>query len=455
MVQEMLASHQWLTPMKNGVFYFEKPPLFYWAGIFFSLLSGSTAEWVLRLPSALAAIFATGFLYQRISLYIGRQPALFSALVLISSHFYVGNARRAEINVFFGTLCFTALLLYYDYLQRQKKTYLYLAFFMLGLAALAKGPVSLVFFLPPLLIYGLLRRDWRVFKGLANPLAWLLFAVVGVSWFAYALYGVPGNPLHAVIQKDIVGKVYDNATRDPFYSYFVFLLGSFVPWVLIFFYKPKLWMQRLRSPEGQFLACAIGVPLIIMSCFANKHGKYMLPIFPFLAAFLGWALSDAYNNFGQRWGKCFYTWFIRLAGGILVILFVVLVVAPQYTMKYRFIVLKPFVEKIRSLQGENPVFSYRLEQIQLIYYYGEPIPVLNKEQLKEKINEGKPFLLVANDEDRTTLEGEDLCLLEEFAPFLKKDRIGLLYGAFSYCQTSKRDEPLDQRSPTLQNKYER
>ncbi len=433
-VREMLASHQWLTPTKNGLLYFEKPPLFYWVGAFFSLLSGSSAEWVLRLPSALAALFTTGFLYKRIRAYFGAQPALFSVLVLVSSYFYVLNARRAEINVFFGMLCFTALLLYYDFLQQGKKKYLYLSFFVLGLASLAKGPVALVFFLPSLLVFGVLRRDLRVLKGLVNPLGWLLFVLLGVSWFVYALYGVPDSPLYAVIHKDIAVKVYEHATLEPFYSYFVLLLGAFAPWVLVLFYKPKRWLRGLVSAERMFLACAFGVPLIVMSCFATKHGKYMLPIFPFVAAFLGCAVSDAYDELGQRWGDRFYVWFNCLVGGLLVILISALVLSPPYLLKYRFVALKPFAEKLRSLRKTNPVYCFHEEQIQLIYYYGESIPVLDKDQLEEKLGQGQPFLLVAEDSDRAALEDKDLCLLEEFAPYLKKDRKGLLYGTQSYCR---------------------
>ncbi len=434
-VREMIASQQWLTPMKNGVFYFEKPPLYYWTGVFFSLLSGSTAEWVLRLPSALAALAATGFLYQRMRTYIGRQPALFSALILVSSQFYVLQARRAEIDTFFATLCFAALLLYYDFFKSQKKKYLYFSFIVLGLAALTKGPVALVFFLSPLVGYALLRRNFQILKGLFHPLGWLLFATFGLSWFAYAFYGIPDSPLRGVIQKDIVAKVYESANFDPFYSYFVLLLGSFAPWTLVLFYKPKRWLKNLSTPEGMFLTCAFGVPLIIMSCFATKHGKYMLPVFPFLAAFLGCAVSGAYNDFGQRWGERFHTLFNRLSGGLLAILFIALVMAPPYTLKYRFVILKPFAEKLHSLRGTNPVFSYNQEQIQLIYYYGEPIPVLDETQFKEKLKQGQPFLIVAEDSDRAALEEEkNLCRIEEFSPYLETERKAFLYGTQNFCQ---------------------
>lgn len=433
-VREMLATHQWLTPMKNGVFYFEKPPFFYWVGVFFSTLFGSSAEWVMRLPSTLAALFTTGFLYRRVRFYIGRQQALFSVLILVSSPCYVNYARRAEINMLFGTLCFVALLLYFDYLQRGKQKYLYLSFLVLGLAVLTKGPVALIFFLTPMLVYGALQRERKVFRGLLNLRAWVLFALVGGTWFGYALYGIPDSPLHAVIQRDIVAKVYENIAPDPFYSYFAPLLGAFAPWIPALFYRPKNWLPRLTTAPEWFFLCAFGVPLLVMSCFAVKHGKYMLPIFPFLAAFIGCAVSAAYDDFGRRWGRRFHVWFLGLTGGMLAILFGVLVLAQPYLLPYRFAALKPFASKIRSLQGPNPVFSYRSEQIRLIYYYGGFIPVLNKAQLAARLDQQQSFLLVAEGVDRPVLDAAGLCLIEEFMPYLKKGCKGLLYGSGEFCR---------------------
>jgi len=432
-LHEMLATRLWLTPMKNGLFYFEKPPLFYWLGAVVSLVTGSTAEWVLRLPSVLAALLTTGLLYRHVRTAMGRHAALFSALALVGSPFYVTYARRAEINVVFGMLCFAALVLFFDYLQSSRRRNLYASFCVLGLASLAKGPVALLFFLAPLIAYGLIRRERKVFIALVNPLGWLLFAAIGLSWFAYALYGIPDSPLRGVIAQDIVGKSV-TAAHDPFYTYLVALLGAFAPWILILIYKPRRWLRWPVSPPTLFALCAVITPLIIMSGFAAKHPKYMLPVVPFLAALLGGTVSTLYDRAvaagGHRlprvvtWGSA-----VLLTG-----LFIFITVAQPRACAYRYIVLKPFAARIHSLQGVHPVYAYHKEHAQLLLYHGGPMLPVDEHELAEKLTRGESFLLVARDDDTDLAEHAGLSLLESFSPYLKRNRAGVLYGSAAFCR---------------------
>jgi 4-amino-4-deoxy-L-arabinose transferase-like glycosyltransferase len=120
-VQEMLTHHNWLIPTINNEIYIEKPPLFYWLALPFVLIFRSTAEWVIRLPSALSAFALTWLLFFRIRRYFDRWSALLSALVLITSFYFSETARLAELPMILTTCCCCALLFYFDYLQDNKK----------------------------------------------------------------------------------------------------------------------------------------------------------------------------------------------------------------------------------------------------------------------------------------------------------------------------------------------
>ena len=86
-----------------------------------------------------------------------------------------------------------------------------------------------------------------------------------------------------------------------------------------------------------------------------------------------------------------------------------------------------------AIRSYYAAYCYRDEQIQLIYYYGKPMPVLDKAQLNEKLTRREPFLLVAEGGRQEELQGRKLCLLAEFTPYLKKDRKALLYGSRAVC----------------------
>jgi 4-amino-4-deoxy-L-arabinose transferase-like glycosyltransferase len=54
--REMAVRGDWVTPRLNGIKYFEKPPLHYWAGATAFTLFGQH-EWTARLWSALTGLF--------------------------------------------------------------------------------------------------------------------------------------------------------------------------------------------------------------------------------------------------------------------------------------------------------------------------------------------------------------------------------------------------------------
>src|SRR5512147_2959285 len=56
--REMLARHDWITPVLNGTPWLEKPVLYYWSAALSYEVFG-VSDWAARLPSAL---FTTGMI---------------------------------------------------------------------------------------------------------------------------------------------------------------------------------------------------------------------------------------------------------------------------------------------------------------------------------------------------------------------------------------------------------
>ena len=85
--REMIASGDWVTPRLNGVPYFEKPPLVYWAVAACEKVLGPS-EWSLRLTPALFALAGILTAYAATRRVYGRDAGFWAAIVLGTSLLY-------------------------------------------------------------------------------------------------------------------------------------------------------------------------------------------------------------------------------------------------------------------------------------------------------------------------------------------------------------------------------
>jgi len=436
-VQEMLANGDWLIPTLNDKIYLEKPPFYYWLALAFSLLFNSTAEWVMRLPSALSAFGLTWLLFDRIKKYIGRWEGLFTALLLVTSVQFTMFARRAEIEMVLTACCATSLIFYFDHLKaRTGSKYLYLSYLFLGLAFLTKGPVALVFFAPPILTYGLMKKDRRALTGLLSLRGWAIFAIIALPWYIYTYLSLEKR-MERVIHKDVTYKIFNLENRDPFYEYILVLLGAFVPWILTVFYKTRKMVSSLfEAYEKAYFAYGFLVPLCVMSLFAAKHAKYILPLIPCLAILLGIWLAELAGDLGIRWRRKFHSRSMAAVGIMVSGFFLYYAAVEAHIYKYRYEAFEPLIAQVNASANGNPVYLYKDLTYRVVYYYGKPVPVLGEPEVQDKIKKGESFLLIADSRNWNDLKAEKLCLVAEFKPFIKKDRAVRILATYNLCRPS-------------------
>jgi len=423
-VQEMLTRHNWLIPTINNEIYIEKPPLFYWLAIPFVLLFRSTAEWVIRLPSALSAFALTWLLFFHVRRYFDRWSALFSALLLTTSFYFSESARVAELPMVLTACCCCALLFYFDCLQNnEKKRYLYLAYIFMGLAFLTKGPVSLIFILCPILVFGFFPKNRHAIKGLIFLPGWTVFILIAFPWYLYVIFSLGKGPLEGVIQRDIFHKIVGTSDSAPFYQYILVLIGSFSPWVLVLFHRTKSQFKRLFTErDTAYFAFSFTVPMIIMSLFSARESNYIVPVLPVTAVFIGIWVKDYFNHIYKA-GR--HKLFRRLAWGIVLFMafpFLYYAMVQPRIKKYKFEAFQPIISKIHEAPQDTPVYSYKQLYYQLIYYYGQPIPNIDMQKINNMISARKSFLLIVQDRYWGQLNGLDFRVLIEYRPFINKHR---------------------------------
>lgn len=431
-VQEMLRLGNWLLPTMNGEVYLAKPPLLYWLMAFSCTVFNTQAEWAMRLPSSLMAVALIVFFLWQAGRHLGLGPAVFGAAVLATSLDFIEYARSAQIEMLLTLSCTVSAFCFLDFLKTGQKGWLTIAYAALGFAILSKGPVALIFFVPPALVFGLIGRDTTVWRGLGSIHGWLATLLIALPWFLY-IFIEHKALLDQVINEDLAGKVAGVSKSSPIYTYPLFLAGALAPWTLLFFFRPKIQLRKMfASYEQRYFFIYSLVPLLLMTLVSEKHGKYLLPIFPCLAMVLGAWGHDLYCGAVQKHPQRDRLW----TGGVGILLaahFIFQTVLTPRIYDYRFSALKPMATAIKERARKRPVYSHNEEIIQLIYYAGQPLPVKTTQEITALIAVRESFLVVASSKTWKELDASTLCLIEEFSPFLKRDRAARLLGNGDFC----------------------
>ncbi len=431
-LQEMLVSGDWLLPTLNGQLYIAKPPLLYWLTATLATLTGSSGEWVVRLPSALTALAVIWWAHALVRATLGRWPALFFVLVLVGNAGFAGFGRRGEIEMLLAALCGGALLAVFRFLFLSGgRGWLLLSYTLLALAVLTKGPVALLFVTLPLLVHALLTRDRRVWSALGYWPGWLAFVVVAAPWYLAVVAKVGLEPWHEVVLVDVLGKV-NSISPAPIYGYPLWVLGDFLPWSLLLLATPRgTWRCWRSQRELVFLLVAVLAPLLMLSLFDEKHAKYLLPAYLPLAVLVGARLAQWYQQFSGRSRA------ILLGGAVLVVTgylgWYVFVEARFYD--YRIVVLPQLADYFRT-QPQPPVYAYPGIDPRAVYYRGQPVPVHTLESLQAMSDEGQSLRVLVPDKAAQPLLQTGWCSVAEFSPYLGRNKTLMVLGTGAVCNSA-------------------
>ncbi len=296
-VMEMNRRHEWITPYFNGQPWFEKPILLYWAAKPFVAMFPN--EFGARLPSVLATLATAGIIAWFARRRFNEATAQISVLVYASSLLVVGAGRMMLTDPLL-VLCITvAFTTFYESLVGDKRWRLVSAF-LLGIAALAKGPVAAVIFLiAAALTYWRIGELRKEFRGYWLIGLWLL-ALAVCTWYVPAYIQNGQLFVQKFLLEQNVGRFRggDEAHKVTGLGGLVFyipiLLLGVAPWI---FALPKA--TKVRTPVERFLWIWFWVVFAFFTISAAKLVHYVLPCVPPLALLLGAALERSWHGFPQ------------------------------------------------------------------------------------------------------------------------------------------------------------
>lgn len=296
--REMAVSGDWVTPRLNGLKYFEKPPLQYWATAT-AFDAFGVHEWTARLWTA-----ATGFLCVLLVFYTGRRlfganAGLLAAAVTASSllFLFMGHFNTLDMGLaFFLQLALSGFLLAQQARSEEgARRCMLLVWAALALAVLSKGMVALVLPGAALTAYSLLARDFSPWRRLHLVRGLPLFLLIAAPWFIAVSLANPEFPrfffIHEHFERFLTR---EHGRYQPWWYFLPVLAAGALPWTLVMLQGAgEAWRRTTTSafqPKRFLLAWAVLV-FLFFSASGSKLPSYILPILPALGLLGGELLA--------------------------------------------------------------------------------------------------------------------------------------------------------------------
>jgi 4-amino-4-deoxy-L-arabinose transferase-like glycosyltransferase len=296
----MVASGDWVTPRLDGIKYFEKPALGYWATAAAFEVFGEHA-WTVRLWPALSGMlglllsFALGLrLYDQ-------RAALLAVLVQASALLYVAMARIATLDMGLTLglqIAMTALALLVQRPQPTREQAWRLPLLLgigVALAVLAKGLVGILIPGAVALLFMLIHRDWRL--ALRAEPWWTLAALLllAAPWFVLVSARNP-EFAHFFFIFEHFQRYLSSAGFEryqPAWFFLPVLALGFLPWITLLPGALRFAWRAARDgdrPTSLLLLWAAFV-LLFFSLSQSKLAPYILPLFAPLSLLTGRAIA--------------------------------------------------------------------------------------------------------------------------------------------------------------------
>ena len=303
----MAETGDWLTPRVNGLPRYDKPPLIYWLmGLGFAIPGQGAWDplgtWSARLPSALSCIAVMLGLADTLLRWPQkndahpRASAVAAPLVFALSPLVLIWSRTAVSDGLLCALLSLSLLLQWRRFADPDHQRWFSAWFVLGLAVLAKGPVAVVLSGLTLLLFGLLRQQLGLLWQRLRPLPGLLItALISLPWYTAELL-VEGQPFWDSFFGYHNLQRFTSVVNDHLQPWWFFLpvmavaAIPFTAYLLVAFVQRASRRTEPQHSLQQYAACWLLAVFLFFTTAATKLPSYWLPATPAAALLITLAL---------------------------------------------------------------------------------------------------------------------------------------------------------------------
>ncbi len=300
--REMAQGGDWVTPRLNGLKYFEKPPLQYWATAV-AFRAFGVHEWTARLWPALAGLLAVAVIGIAGNALGGAALGAFAALVLAGTLYHAAIAQIVTLDSGLG--CFLALAFAGIVIAQRPETtrgerraWMWTTWAAMALAVLSKGLIGVVLPAGALVAYTAITRDVALWRRLHIVSGLAIFLAITAPWFVLVSRANPEFARFFFIHEHFERFLTHEHLRVGAWYYFIPLaLVGILPWLApLALGLPGAWRAGTPNALGfswQRLALVYaGFVFVFFSASGSKLPTYILPIFAPLALVLGALLLE-------------------------------------------------------------------------------------------------------------------------------------------------------------------
>ena len=303
--REMALSGDFVTPRLNGLKYFEKPPLQYWATAISFTLFGEN-EFTARLYTALCGLGCI-----LLMAYVGKrlydaETGLLTGLVMLSAPYFAAMNEIVTLDMgltFWLTLSVASFMIANAAdAESSRKRWLWWAWAGMAGAVLSKGLIGIVFPAAALVLYCAVQRNARLLRKLEWRTGLAIFFVIAAPWFIIVSMRNPEFAHFFFIHEHFERFLTTTHKRvQPWWFFVPILFAGLLPWaVALVPATVSGWRAspRLTASQHTFapLKFALLFALFILAFFSKSGSKlpaYILPMFPLLALTIGVYLRNA------------------------------------------------------------------------------------------------------------------------------------------------------------------
>jgi 4-amino-4-deoxy-L-arabinose transferase-like glycosyltransferase len=300
--REMVATGDWVTPRLDGLKYFEKPPLQYWATAALYSAFGFS-EWTARLWTVGLAFLCLPMVYAWTARFFGQPAGLAAMVALAVSPYYELICHLNLLDAGFSFLLAGAVFAFTlaqsaAQGSSSERRWMLVTWLAAASAVLSKGIVVGVLAGGTLIVYTLLQRDLRPWRRLHVLIGLPLFLVVVVPWFVVVSQRNPSFLQFFFVHEHFARFLTTVHKRtEPWWYFLAMLLLGALPWLLALPGAVRRgWLASTVDSQFKPLRFLIIFSVVTVGFFSISESKlapYILPMMPPLAAVVGAQVRDS------------------------------------------------------------------------------------------------------------------------------------------------------------------